>query len=271
MLNRVVTVPSPKKTNVMTTSALGLEMNSTGFDSCVVRNAECDSLRIGSEAAELPPVAESSRNRVRKLNLLRRSGLFGDDTKGAVIERASSFEDLSQAFRLVHDVYLNRKYIHPEPSGMRVRLFEALAENATFVAKKEGRVVGVLSMVGDSADLGLPSDSVFRRELDERRARGARLCELTNQVVADEFRKTAVPAELMRCALAHGMSRGYREGVAVVCPSHNGFYDMMGFREIGTQRSYSDTIDEPVVALALDFETFLPSSTASRNTTIGAG
>src|SRR5689334_8413841 len=81
----------------------------------------------------------------RKLWLLRRMGLFGNDTKGAHIERACVFEDLRQAYQLVHDVYLGTGYIEPEPGGMRLRIFEATLETATFVAKVDGRVVGVLS------------------------------------------------------------------------------------------------------------------------------
>jgi len=213
----------------------------------------------GSDIAGKSRVFETAPDRSsaeRKLTLLRRSGLFGEDTKGAVICRASPFDDLRQAFRLVHDVYLSFRYIHAEPSGMRVRLFETLLENATFVAKKDGQVVGVLSIVGDSPDLGLPTDGVFRDELNTLRRAGTRLCELTNQAVVEEFKKSAVPTELMRCALAHGVMSGYQQGIAVVCPKHNRFYDMMGFRQVGQERSYSQTINDPVVALSLDFSRF---------------
>jgi ribosomal protein S18 acetylase RimI-like enzyme len=197
----------------------------------------------------------------RKLLLLKRSGLFGTNTKGATVTRAVTFEDLRAAYRLVHDVYLGTGYIRPEPSGLRLRIFETTSETATFVAKVDGRVVGVLSVVGDSADFGLPSDSAFKSELDVLRATGARLCELTNQAVADEFRQSAVPTELMRCAVAHSMKAGYAEGIATVSPSHNGFYELMGFRQLGAERSYSQKLHDPVVALSMNLDQYRQPAT----------
>jgi ribosomal protein S18 acetylase RimI-like enzyme len=163
-------------------------------------------------------------------------------------------EDLRKAYRLVHEVYLGTGFLNPEPSGVRLRIYETTSETATFVAKKDGQVVGVLSVVGDSPDLGLPSNAAFKTELDALRATGARLCEVTNQAVAEEFRKTAVPTELMRCAIAHQLKAGYHFAVASVSPSHNGFYDLLGFRPLGSQRSYSQKLHDPVVALCLNID-----------------
>ena len=192
----------------------------------------------------------------RKLGLLKRTGLFGDDLKGCTIERACSAEDLRQAYRLVHDVYLGTGFIHPDPSGMRLRIYETTAETATFIAKFEGRVVGVLSVVEDSPDLGLPADCVFKPELDELRRAGRRLCEVTNQAVAPEYRKSGVPTELMRCAIAVSLTEGYDEANAAVSPSHNGFYDLLGFRQVGSLRSYSKSIDDPVIAVSMDIDQY---------------
>ncbi len=188
----------------------------------------------------------------RKLWLLKRSGLFGNNTKGARIERACTVEDLRKAYQLVHDVYLGTGFIEAEPAGMRLRIFEATLETATFVAKVDDRVVGVLSVVDDTLELGLPSDTAFKKELDELRAQGLILAEVTNQAVASEYRKSAVPTELMRCAVAHGLKGNYDAAVATVSPSHNGFYELLGFRERGPLRSYSDKLHDPVVSLIMD-------------------
>ena len=192
----------------------------------------------------------------RKLALLKQAGLFGRDTKGATVYRACTAKDLRQAYRLVHDVFLGTGYMRPEPSGIRLRMYETLSETATFIAKKNGQVVGVLSVVGDTPDLGLPSDAAFKPELDALRATGGRICELTNQAVAEGYRKSAVPTELMRCAVAHGMKAGYRESVATVSPGHKGFYEMVGFRSLGTLRSYSTKLHDPVVALTMDLDQY---------------
>jgi ribosomal protein S18 acetylase RimI-like enzyme len=192
----------------------------------------------------------------RKMALLKHAGLFGDDKKGATIRRAYTARDLRQAYRLVHDVFLGTGYMRPEPAGIRLRMFETCSETATFIAERNGVVVGVLSVVGDSPELGLPSDAAFKPELDSKRRSGARLCELTNQAVAEMYRNSAVPTELMRCAIAHGMKAGYDESVATVSPGHNGFYEMLGFRGLGSERSYSTKLHDPVVALTMDLDRY---------------
>ena len=192
----------------------------------------------------------------RKMTLLRRSGLFESNTRGARIARAATLEDLRQAYKLVHRVYLGTSYIEPEAGDMRLRIFETSSDTATFVAKFEGRVVGVLSVIRDTPEVGLPSDNAFKEELDVLRAQGKRLCEVTNQAIEPEFRKTALPTEFMRCALAHILNSGLDLAIAAVSPSHHGFYDLIGFRKIGSERSYSEKLHDPVISMSLDMERF---------------
>ena len=208
---------------------------------------------IGTSMAE--SLTEERRS-ARRLARLTRAGLFGTNTHGAIIEQASTFHDLQQAYRLVHDVYVESGYIRPDTSGIRLRMFEASPDEATFVAKIEGRVVGVVSVAADSVALGLPSDTCFKEVLDELRAQGARLSEMTNQAVAAEYRKSGIATELMRCAAAHVIRGQFDENVAVISPNHAAFYKILGFREIGTPRSYSDTVYDPVVALSTGLDQY---------------
>jgi hypothetical protein len=127
----------------------------------------------------------------RRLLLLKRTRLLGTDTCGAEITRACSPHDLRRAYRLVYDIYLAAGYVEPHECQMRIRTFEALADTATFIAKRDGEVLGAASLVVDSAGVGLPSDVAFRPELDTMRARGIKLCETTNLAVLPRFRKTA--------------------------------------------------------------------------------
>ena len=224
-----------------------------------VNNRILGSAKPSSEVAERDRLnlnPHDVRTAERKLHLLKRSGLFGGDTRGAVIERACCLEDLRAAYRLVHEVYVSTGFIHPDESGMRLRVFETSPDTATFVAKVDGCVVGVLSVVGDSPDLGLPSDSAFKNELDVLRARGFRLCELTNQAITSAYRKTAIATELMRCAIAHSIKAGFHQSIAAVSPSHDGFYEMVGFWRFGSERSYSDKIYDPVIGMAMDLTHF---------------
>lgn len=188
----------------------------------------------------------------RKLALLKKSGVFSSDTKGCSIERACTLSELRAAYALVHDVFVGTGYIRPESGGLRLRVYEACPDTATFVAKKNGVVVGVLSVVLDSPELGLPSDVAFKTELDVLRKTGARLCEVTNQAVAREYRRSALLTELMRCATAYMLDIRCDRAIATVSPNHTGFYKFVGFDQLGTERSYSQELHDPVVALCGD-------------------
>ncbi|KPK49027.1 MAG: hypothetical protein AMK72_05570, partial [Planctomycetes bacterium SM23_25] len=110
----------------------------------------------------------------KKVALLKRLGLFDADDRSVVVRRAIVRDDLARAYRLVHDVFVDKGYIDPGPNGIRIRLFEALPEMATFVAEVDRRIVAVMSIVPDSEDLGLPSDKAFSQELDGLRSAGRR-------------------------------------------------------------------------------------------------
>lgn len=191
----------------------------------------------------------------RRMSLLQRAGLFSNDTQGAKVTRATALDDLTSAYRLVHDVFVQQGYITACESGLRVRVFEALPETATFVAKAEGQVVGVTSGIIDSPDLGLPSDKAFKAEIDTLRAQGRKVCEGTNWLVAQSHRHSAVMSELMRCLFAHAVAEKCTDFIGAVSPGHAKFYSLLGFEQVGEQKSYSAEINDPVVLVRIDLTT----------------
>ena len=193
----------------------------------------------------------------RKLALLKRSGLFATETPGTCVEQAITAEELKAAYRLVHDVYVERGYCSEHDWGMRLRIFEASSKMGTFVGRtRDGAIVGVLSVVADCDEFLLPSDAAFGTEIAQLREGGHKLCEVTNQAIHPEYRKSALPTQLMQCAMAHGITMGYQRAIATVSPGHTGFYNMLNFFEIGPKRSYSRTIDDPVIALCGDLNIY---------------
>ena len=198
--------------------------------------------------------AEPAKPRIksRRMKLLERMGCFGAPPEGVTVERATSIEDLSDAYRLVHDVFREQHYIKPHPSGLRVRPFEALPSTATFVARADGEVVGVTSVVIDSPGLGLPTDKAFLEDLKPLRDAGRKISEGTNWVVTPEYRRTNLVSELMRCAFAHSKTTGCDDLLATVSPTHAPFYDLLRFERIGPQRDYGkEGIEDPVVLYRL--------------------
>jgi len=190
----------------------------------------------------------------RRMALLRRAGFFSGLPPAVEITRAVTLEDLLEAYRLVHDVFVDQGYIHPRPDGLRLRAFEALPDTATFVARSEGRVVGVTSVVMDSAEFGLPSDNAFSQEVEALRSQGRKVCEGTNWVLAEAYRNSPVLTELMRCSFAQARSAGFDDFIGVVSPGHARFFCLLGFEQLGPLRSYSREIDDPVVLMRLDLK-----------------
>src|SRR3989304_4219340 len=107
--------------------------------------AEAQEAHIGEAPVRLP-------KEHRRLALLTRTGLFGTIPFGAEITRATTLEELRQAYRLVYEMFLAAGFITPCEGKMRIRTFEALPDTATFVARLEDQIIGVLSSVVDCPD-----------------------------------------------------------------------------------------------------------------------
>jgi ribosomal protein S18 acetylase RimI-like enzyme len=216
--------------------------------------AQEEALRLDADEVQVFPAADKNEKRMA---LLKQLGFFGPDTRSAVIRRAVTADELEAAYRLVHDCYVERGSIEPAPSGMRMRLWEALPEMATFVAVVDGEVVGVQSLVTNSLELGLPSDETFRDEIDvlrmgqwpTRSDSGRIVCEATNQAIAPTYRYSAVATELMRCLFAHALMVGCGELITAVSPGHSKFYELLGFETISTARSGAAEGDAPAVLM----------------------
>lgn len=205
-------------------------------------------------AAAMPAQAQQEAQKLRRrVARFRHAGLFSGCGPDVTIQCASTAQDLAQAYALVHDVFVERGFIAPHPSGMRLRTFEALPEMATFVAKAQGRVIAVTSVVPDSPDLGLPSDKAFHHELISLRAAGRRVCEITNLAVHPDYRKTPVFFELTRCCLAHAMATEHSDMFIAISPEHARFFEeVFLFDPCGDRRSYCAEVLDIVEGKRLD-------------------
>ncbi|MBN2212144.1 MAG: GNAT family N-acetyltransferase [Sedimentisphaerales bacterium] len=223
---------------------LKTEFATSSNDACAVQGESSSSF-----------TAASQKGKSRRMQLLERMGCFGAGPGGVSIRRAVTADDLRQAYSLVHDCYVEQGYIFPLASGMRMRIFEAMPETVTFVAKAGKQVVGVTSVVFDSNDLGLPSEHVFRDEIEVLRRQGRKIAEITNWAIAPDYRRTAVLTELIRCYVAHLQAAGCDDAIGAISHNHKYFYKLMGFdRVIGSERSYSAQIHDPVILVNMGLD-----------------
>ncbi len=184
--------------------------------------------------------SEAVRRLRRRARVLRRRGVFGPTLPpGLEIRRASSFEDMEAAYRLVHDCFVEQGYIDPHPTGLRVRAHSALPGTALYVAVQNGEVVGTMSVIPDG-ELGLPMESAFGPEVAALKRRGRRPVEISDLAIAKGARNMRVLTELMRCVFAHSIVVGADDMVIAISPKHSAIFEsILLFEPLGSRRSYS--------------------------------
>jgi hypothetical protein len=109
---------------------------------------------------------------------------------------AESIEEYTQAFRILHDSYVDAGFMQKDPSGLRVTLYHLLKSTSTFVAVDRGEVVATIAMVRDSS-FGLPMDKIYN--LSSFRDRGERLGEVSALAIRRDYRGHG--GELLFCLI----------------------------------------------------------------------
>jgi hypothetical protein len=199
---------------------------------------------------------------LRRLEVFRKNGFFGQDTRGARIRRAISARDYFKVFRFVHDTYVQCGWIRPSVSALRIRPWDLCPSTAVFLAEFEEKVVGSLIVVGDTPDLGLPIDNAFRDVTDSLRGPGRSMAEMGVQIVAPAFRRGSLLTELQRCAYAHLAYSGYTDLLTIVSPVQRHFMEIMGLRTLSEPRRWSPGLEDLVVLVAGDRPSFERQVTA---------
>ena len=179
-----------------------------------------------------------------------------DETVGTLdFGLAVTFGDFDAAFRLLHDRYVWRGYLTPEPSGRRLGLHNALPTTKLLVAKAEDRVVGTLTVVEDSC-LGLAMDEAFGEELGRLRERGRRLAEASSLAVDRGYRSSgiAILVRLLRLAVLYAARIARVDDLCFVLnPRHREFYQrLFAFRWFGEPRPYRRAHGRPALGVRLD-------------------
>lgn len=104
------------------------------------------------------------------------------------VKIATTQEELEESYKILHDVYVKKGLMNPDPSGLRCTLYSALPFTTVIIAKHQGRVVGTVSVIKDSL-IGFPSDKDYKKENDRFRERGFHICEISALAVVPEYRK----------------------------------------------------------------------------------
>jgi hypothetical protein len=161
---------------------------------------------------------------------------------------------LDQAFRLIHDRFVQRGYIDPRPSGRRLGVHHALPWTMVFVAVERDRVGATVTLVEDSP-IGLPMDELYGPELAAFRRRGRLIAEASSfATLGAGAVGLAVVMRLFRMVLAYAGALARVDDVCfLVHPHHVDFYrEFFEARPFADVRAYDKVNGAPAVPLQVD-------------------
>jgi hypothetical protein len=176
---------------------------------------------------------------------------------GVSYQIAATRPQREAAFHLVYSAYTQRGLMQPNESRLRVTPFHLLPLTDVFVAEYQGSVIYTMTLVSDDR-LGLPLESVYAAEVDERRAAGRHLAEVSCLAAArgvfSHGRMFDVFVRLVGLMFQSARAHGIDELLIAVHPRHARFYSrMLGFEQFGELRSYNSVCGNPAVGLAHNF------------------
>ena len=174
-----------------------------------------------------------------------------------VLKIADTKEELEACLSLLHDAYVDSGFMTPDPSGMRVTIYHALPTTTTLCAKYDGKVVGTVSLIRESA-LGFPLQRIF--DLSEIRARTGNIAEVSALAVHPRFRRTggSILFPLMKFMYEYCTTFfDTRHLVIAVNPRHIELYEsLLFFKRLSATvvDNYDFVNGAPAVGAALDLK-----------------
>lgn len=117
----------------------------------------------------------------------QRINLDYEGTNDFTIKIADTVDEFEGAFKVLHDCYVEKHYMEPSPSGMRMTPYHLLPTTTTFVVKIGRSVIGTLSVIKEGA-LGVPSESLF--DLSFLKEKKLQIAEISSLAIAPTHRRS---------------------------------------------------------------------------------
>lgn len=158
--------------------------------------------------------------------LLRRNVRVPEVPPGCLEFRLANDQDeLEQAYRILHESYVEMGYAAPNSTGLRITKYFALPTTSTLVALYDGEVIGTMSVIRESS-FGLPMEKSF--DLSTLRERNLRIAEVSSLAIDRNFRAQRGAVFFPLCKFFYDYVRFYMGLDAVVIavnPSWTDFYE----------------------------------------------
>lgn len=177
--------------------------------------------------------------------------------KKLVFKLAESRDELSQAFSLLHDSYVDEGYMDPHPSGMRIIKYHALPNSSTLIGLLDGKVVATMLTIRNSA-IGLPSNELV--DIAELVKDGTRVAEISSLAIHKDYRywSGGLLFPLIKFLMEYCMRYyGVDAMIISVNPKHVNFYKSILLFDILDQKviEYNFVKGAPAVLMYLDLRT----------------
>jgi hypothetical protein len=162
-----------------------------------------------------------------------------DASEDIVVRVAESQDEVNSIHRLRHDAYVRKGYISPRPSGLMTDDWDGQPETVYFAALRDGRVVGAVRLVLDSAR-GLPMEREFEKEIGRLRSEGWKVAEASALVTASAECESCrgVWLKLCKALWEETEACGVDDLCIAVTQEHLCFYKRLFFEIIGPGRAY---------------------------------
>ena len=180
---------------------------------------------------------------------------------------ARSREELEKAYRLVYQEYRKQGYLDENTANLQASVYNALPQTTTFVALIDDVVTATATIIPDSP-LGLPMDDLYQAELDDLRAQGKQLCEVSMLASSSELFGEGISLMLnaKKMFLIFFLFKYIFDYVRIkmdmdyICiavnPKHANTYDSLFFRNLGGGTKYYSKVNgAPAIAKYLNIQT----------------
>lgn len=176
--------------------------------------------------------------------------------EGLDIRVARTKEELTAAYRILHDSYVEMGYMTPQANGMRVIKYFALPTTTNLIAVLNGKVIGTISVIRRTS-MGLPLESIC--SIESHCGQGS-VAEISSLAIAKDFRmgNGAVFLPLLKYLLEYTRHyMGINRFFLAVNPRQVDFYQgllLFDRLPMKTVKEYSFANNHAAVVLTGDFD-----------------
>ncbi|MBC7465345.1 MAG: hypothetical protein H7256_05080 [Bdellovibrio sp.] len=170
---------------------------------------------------------------------------------------ARTQDELQQAYRILHDSYVDQGYMQPNETGMRLVKYFALPSTTNLIALWEGKVVATISVIRRTS-FGLPLENIF--DINNLCTNDEAVAEVSSLAIAKEFRLSRGALFFPFCKFFYQYSLNYlrlKTVVIAVNPTMADFYEgILGFNVIQNKvvSEYDFANGNPAVGLWADLK-----------------